>query len=222
MVLIFFKISEDVLMSVISNRIVNFAITTINWSFWSQSQVLEASTIWRHRSVNDMMSQKCQQYQVKEASSMSVHRSVNNIRPHKRQLYKFTEASTTSGHRSVNFIKSQLGCISVNDIKSQKCQLYQATEDERNYCLISLVPLDRGFLLMILLTQKWHTHRTHYNKIKSRDICDTLMLPLDLFYRVHKPLLWAWMEIANYWNFSKSKGHYSVKNCSIVPKTEIT
>jgi hypothetical protein len=29
------------------------------------------------------------------------------------------------------------------------------------------------------------------------------------------------METANYWNFSKSKGHNSVKNGSIVPKTEL-
>jgi hypothetical protein len=95
---------------------------------------------------------------------------------------------------------------------------------------------------------------------------------LDMHYRVHKPLLWAWMETANdfrsprgitlskmawlyqnrtwlrysydkpayqisfqyvqlmrrkwtetanYWNFLKSKGHNSVKNGSIVPKTEL-
>jgi hypothetical protein len=29
------------------------------------------------------------------------------------------------------------------------------------------------------------------------------------------------MEIANNWNFSKSKGHNSVQNGSIVPKTEL-
>ena len=29
-----------------------------------------------------------------------------------------------------------------------------------------------------------------------------------------------WSETANYWNFSKSKGHNSVKNGSIVPKRE--
>jgi hypothetical protein len=29
------------------------------------------------------------------------------------------------------------------------------------------------------------------------------------------------METANYWNFSKSKGHNSVKNGSIVSKTEL-
>jgi hypothetical protein len=28
------------------------------------------------------------------------------------------------------------------------------------------------------------------------------------------------METANYWNFSKSKGHNSVKNGSIIPKRE--
>jgi hypothetical protein len=28
-------------------------------------------------------------------------------------------------------------------------------------------------------------------------------------------------ETTNYWNFSKSKGHNSVKNCSIVPKTDL-
>jgi hypothetical protein len=30
-----------------------------------------------------------------------------------------------------------------------------------------------------------------------------------------------WTETANYWNFSKSKGHNSSKNGSIVPKTEL-
>jgi hypothetical protein len=30
-----------------------------------------------------------------------------------------------------------------------------------------------------------------------------------------------WMETTNYWNFSKSKGHDSVKNGSIVPKTKL-
>jgi hypothetical protein len=29
------------------------------------------------------------------------------------------------------------------------------------------------------------------------------------------------METANLWNFSESKGHNSVKNGSIVPKTEL-
>jgi hypothetical protein len=29
------------------------------------------------------------------------------------------------------------------------------------------------------------------------------------------------METANYWNFSKSMGHNSIKNGSIVPKTEL-
>jgi hypothetical protein len=29
------------------------------------------------------------------------------------------------------------------------------------------------------------------------------------------------METANYWNFSESKGHNSVKNGSMVPKTEL-
>jgi hypothetical protein len=47
------------------------------------------------------------------------------------------------------------------------------------------------------------------------------MLPLDIHYRVHKPLLWAWMKTANYWKFSWSKGHYSLKNGSIVPKTQL-
>jgi hypothetical protein len=44
--------------------------------------------------------------------------------------------------------------------------------------------------------------------------------PMHIHYRVHKPLLWAWMETTNYWNFSKSKEHNFVKNCSIVSKTE--
>ena len=30
-----------------------------------------------------------------------------------------------------------------------------------------------------------------------------------------------WTETANYWNFSKSKGHNSFKNGSIVPKREL-
>jgi hypothetical protein len=37
---------------------------------------------------------------------------------------------------------------------------------------------------------------------------------------VHKPLLWAWKETANYWNFWKSKGHNSVKHGLIVPKAK--
>ena len=55
---------------------------------------------------------------------------------------------------------------------------------------------------------------------KTRDVCETLMPPLDIHCRVHNPLFWAWMETANYWNFSKSKDHNSVKNSSFVPKRE--
>jgi hypothetical protein len=57
--------------------------------------------------------------------------------------------------------------------------------------------------------------------VVTRDVCETLMPPLDIHYRVHNPLFWAWMETANNWNFSKSKGHNSVQNGSIVPKTEL-
>jgi hypothetical protein len=31
-----------------------------------------------------------------------------------------------------------------------------------------------------------------------RDVCETLMPPLDIHFMVHKPLLWARMETANY------------------------
>jgi hypothetical protein len=40
------------------------------------------------------------------------------------------------------------------------------------------------------------------------------------FQYVH-PVQRKWTETANYWNFSKSKGHNSVQNGSIVPKTEL-
>ena len=35
------------------------------------------------------------------------------------------------------------------------------------------------------------------------------------------PVQRKWTETANYWNFSKSKGHNSVKNGSIIPKIEL-
>jgi hypothetical protein len=40
------------------------------------------------------------------------------------------------------------------------------------------------------------------------------------FQYVH-PVQTKWTEIVNYWNFSKSKGHNSGKNGSIVPKIEL-
>jgi hypothetical protein len=36
-----------------------------------------------------------------------------------------------------------------------------------------------------------------------------------------QPLQRKWTETANYWNFSKSKGHNSRKNGSMVPKTQL-
>jgi hypothetical protein len=57
--------------------------------------------------------------------------------------------------------------------------------------------------------------------VRTRDVCETLMPPLDIHYRVHNRLFWEWMETANNCNFSKSKGHNSVQNGSIVPKTEL-
>jgi hypothetical protein len=36
-----------------------------------------------------------------------------------------------------------------------------------------------------------------------------------------QPVQTKWTETANYWNFSKCKGHNSVKNGSIVSKTEL-
>jgi hypothetical protein len=42
--------------------------------------------------------------------------------------------------------------------------------------------------------------------IITRDVCETFMTPLYIHYRVHKPLLRAWMETANYWNFFEVKG----------------
>jgi hypothetical protein len=56
---------------------------------------------------------------------------------------------------------------------------------------------------------------------RTRDVCETLMPPSDIHYRVHNPLFWAWMETANNWNFSKSKGNNSVQNGSFVPKTKL-
>jgi hypothetical protein len=44
--------------------------------------------------------------------------------------------------------------------------------------------------------------------------------PLDRHYRVHKPFGHEWkLQITGI--FSKSKGHYSIKNGSIIPKTKL-
>jgi hypothetical protein len=66
--------------------------------------------------------------------------------------------------------------------------------------------------------------------------------PLGIHCRVHKPLLWAvswyhsvnqisfqyvqslqrkWTKTANYWNFLSPRGHNSVQNGLIVPKSEL-
>jgi hypothetical protein len=36
-----------------------------------------------------------------------------------------------------------------------------------------------------------------------------------------QPVQRKWTETANYWDFSKSKEHNSVKNCSIVPELDL-
>ena len=68
--------------------------------------------------------------------------------------------------------------------------------------------MEGGFCRSTVYLGSWGRHLF---LIKTRDVCETLMR------RVHNPLFWAWMETANYWNYSKSKDHNSVKNSSFVP-----
>ena len=67
------------------------------------------------------------------------------------------------------------------------------------------------------LWQKW-LDRTQ-NTTWPRYSYDKFAYQISLQYL--QPVQRKWTETANYWNFSKSKGHNSGKNGSIVPKTKL-
>jgi hypothetical protein len=58
-------------------------------------------------------------------------------------------------------------------------------------------------------------------KKRSFYIYHQLIYAYQISFQYLQSLQKKWKDIANYWNFSKSKGHNSVKKCSILPKTEL-
>jgi hypothetical protein len=84
--------------------------------------------------------------------------------------------------------------------------------------------------------RKWTETANHWNfskskghnSVKNGSIVPKTKLDLNndnsvyqISFQYVQPVQRKWTETANYWNFSKSKGHNSVKNGSIVPKTEL-
>jgi hypothetical protein len=55
---------------------------------------------------------------------------------------------------------------------------------------------------------------------ETRDVCKTLMPPLHIHYRKHKPYYGHDWKLQIIGIFFKSKGHNSIKTCSILPKTK--